>query len=680
PQRLIVEYKDVPRLGTGGPYSFQIHLYPSGRIEFHYQSMQGTRLNEATIGIQNETRDAGLAPAFNVNYVHDNLAIRFEAQTPWLSTTPNAGTVAPGSTAIVTVGFDAADLCGDSYSANLHILSNDPDTPDLPVPVTLNLLGAPDAQIAPATLAFGDVYLTQNAVLAAAVANVGCASLQVTSIAIDNPVFTADVTAPFAVAPGATQVINVTFAPVAVGPATGTLTLTTNDVAHPVLTVALTGTGLANAGIVVMPAAVSVTVPPNQQRTAIMRIDNTGAGDLSYTVPSPELYNKVIAHAKAAAPAVERPKDAVDEEFGIAPLGSGGPDAFGYSWKDSDEVGGPVFNWVEISGTGTAAMTTGDDSNAGPFPIGFTFKYYGTDFTTFRVCSNGWLSFTSTATTYSNTVIPSASAPLNMLAAFWDDLNLSATGSGDIYYQNVGGNLVVQWNNVMRYGTTTPVTFQVILTPAGAITYQYLNLGTALTNSATVGIQNATGTVGLQVVYNAAYLHNNLAIRFQAMPEWATVTPTSGTIPAGGSVDLMVTCDATGMALGVHTGLIRILSNDINNPEVQVPLTMTVQDYTSGVEDQLPTRLVLSQNVPNPFNPSTKISFALPTRGLVDLRVYDVRGALVRTLAAGELDAGHHDYTWTGMSDAGVQVPSGVYVYRLRTAEGDITRSMTLLK
>jgi len=158
------------------------------------------------------------------------------------------------------------------------------------------------------------------------------------------------------------------------------------------------------------------------------------------------------------------------------------------------------------------------------------------------------------------------------------------------------------------------------------------------------------------------------------------VSPTSGSVPAGGSADLTVTLDATGLDLGVHTGLVRILSNDLSNPEVQVPLTMNVQDYISGVENQLPTLLALSQNVPNPFNPSTKISFALPTRGLVDLRVFDVRGALVRTLATGELDAGMHDYMWTGMSDEGVQVPSGVYFYRLRTAEGDITRSMTLVK
>ena len=238
----------------------------------------------------------------------------------------------------------------------------------------------------------------------------------------------------------------------------------------------------------------------------------------------------------------------------------------------------------------------------------------------------------------------------------------------------------MQFNNVMRYNTTTPVTFEVILSPTGNITYQYLNLGTATLNSATVGMQNATGTVGLQVAYNAAYLHDNLAVRFSSLPQWANVTPTSGTLAGGESVDLTVTLDATGLALGVHTGQVRILSNDLSNPVITVPLTMTVQDYTSGVDDKLPSLLSLSQNVPNPFNPSTKISFALPARGLVDLRVFDVRGALVRTLVAGELEPGFHDYAWEGRSDDGVQVPSGVYFYRLRTATGDITRSMTLVK
>jgi len=239
------------------------------------------------------------------------------------------------------------------------------------------------------------------------------------------------------------------------------MTLTTDDVNHPVLTVTLSGNGLNLAGIVVTPSEITQTVPTNATRTRNIHIENAGSGVLNYTVPSPDLYSKVVANAAAPTPAVEKPKGASDTDTDVTPLGSGGPDAYGYRWKDSDAVGGPTFNWTEINTTGTAAMTTGDDSNAGPFNIGFTFKYYGNQFTTFRVCSNGWLSFSSTATTYSNTAIPSASAPLNMLAPFWDDLNLGATGSGDIWYQNVGGNLIVEYDNVMRYGTTTPVKFQV---------------------------------------------------------------------------------------------------------------------------------------------------------------------------------------------------------------------------
>jgi hypothetical protein len=109
-----------------------------------------------------------------------------------------------------------------------------------------------------------------------------------------------------------------------------------------------------------------------------------------------------------------------------------------------------VFNWIDIGDTGTAALAAGDDENAGPLPIGFTFKYYDNQYTTFRVCSNGWLSFSSTVNSYSNAVIPSASAPLNMLAPFWDDLNLTCRGCGRHLLPECRRQPVVQWDGVMR--------------------------------------------------------------------------------------------------------------------------------------------------------------------------------------------------------------------------------------
>ncbi len=73
----------------------------------------------------------------------------------------------------------------------------------------------------------------------------------------------------------------------------------------------------------------------------------------------------------------------------------------------------------------------------------------------------------------------------------------------------------------------------------------------------------------------------------------------------------------------------------------------------------VPTRLVLNQNNPNPFNPSTSISFALPEGGRVALRIYDAQGHLVRTLVDGDLPAANHVYDWDGKDSSGLSVGLG---------------------
>jgi hypothetical protein len=90
--------------------------------------------------------------------------------------------------------------------------------------------------------------------------------------------------------------------------------------------------------------------------------------------------------------------------------------------------------------------------------------------------------------------------------------------------------------------------------------------------------------------------------------------------------------------------------------------------------------LVLEQNQPNPFNPTTKIRFYLPERGMVALEVYDARGALVRRLARGQFDVGAHAIDWDGTDANGQPVASGVYVYRLVTERRAVSKKMVLLK
>lgn len=107
--------------------------------------------------------------------------------------------------------------------------------------------------------------------------------------------------------------------------------------------------------------------------------------------------------------------------------------------------------------------------------------------------------------------------------------------------------------------------------------------------------------------------------------------------------------------------------------------TVSVGDPRDGGPVPLQV-LALGQNFPNPFNPLTAIEFSLPVRGAVALRVFDLRGRWVHTLAEGEFEAGIHRIQWDGTDATGRSVASGTYVYELRTADRVLVRKMGLLK
>lgn len=142
------------------------------------------------------------------------------------------------------------------------------------------------------------------------------------------------------------------------------------------------------------------------------------------------------------------------------------------------------------------------------------------------------------------------------------------------------------------------------------------------------------------------------------------------------------------------------------------------QSITTNIENKdennkLPDNFSLGQNYPNPFNPSTTILFELrkeskgsrveqreirvprPIKGIdkffsplmpenstihTSLKIYNVRGQLVKTLFEGNLPAGKYELIWDGKDESGVEVSSGVYLYRLKTGQGIVTRKMILLK
>lgn len=105
----------------------------------------------------------------------------------------------------------------------------------------------------------------------------------------------------------------------------------------------------------------------------------------------------------------------------------------------------------------------------------------------------------------------------------------------------------------------------------------------------------------------------------------------------------------------------------------------SVVDPGSGIVDA-PRALALRQNMPNPFNPVTRIAYSIPRPAYVRLTIYDVNGRVVRSLVDRSMVADDYVSVWDGRTDGGGEAASGIYLYRL-TADGtELERKMILLR
>ncbi|MCX6175742.1 MAG: T9SS type A sorting domain-containing protein [Ignavibacteriales bacterium] len=95
---------------------------------------------------------------------------------------------------------------------------------------------------------------------------------------------------------------------------------------------------------------------------------------------------------------------------------------------------------------------------------------------------------------------------------------------------------------------------------------------------------------------------------------------------------------------------------------------------------KLPTEFSLLQNYPNPFNPETQISYKLSAGGFISLSVYDLLGREIKTLVSKEQPAGYYSVSWNGKNEFGNAVPSGVYMYSLKTSNFYESKKMILMK
>ena len=111
--------------------------------------------------------------------------------------------------------------------------------------------------------------------------------------------------------------------------------------------------------------------------------------------------------------------------------------------------------------------------------------------------------------------------------------------------------------------------------------------------------------------------------------------------------------------------------------------TAIITDTVTSVSEKIVTHqqdFKLSQNFPNPFNMSTRITFSLQTESRVVIDIYDMQGKHVRQLINKKYGPGTFELDWNGTDDVYNDVASGVYLYSIRTADGEMTKKMILLR
>ncbi|GIF18174.1 hypothetical protein BJ973_008862 [Actinoplanes tereljensis] len=213
------------------------------------------------------------------------------------------------------------------------------------------------------------------------------------------------------------------------------------------------------------------------------------------------------------------------------------------------DYGGMGYACAQVTGTFTAAANvvtalTGDEATTGiTFP--FSFPFHGQTYTSATVSTNGFLTFGSAlgTNTYANPTMPTLAAPNAVVAPFWDDLEIDASASvrTDTIGTAPNRKFVIEWRNaIFRPSGPDRITFEAVFSETtGEIAFNYGTLTTSLQQgaAATIGIENASGTVATLFSYQEARINSGGTITFApnaagTVSGTATVAVTGG--PAAG--------------------------------------------------------------------------------------------------------------------------------------------------
>ncbi|MGL1903364.1 MAG: M4 family metallopeptidase [Fibrobacterales bacterium] len=410
--------------------------------------------------------------------------------------------------------------------------------------------------------------------------NSGTYETVVNSLSSSNNHFSLVNHSPFVVPAQGEYILNIIFTPTASRSEYGELTIQSSADDYPEIIVPLVGEGMEPPQLEISKNAIEVMVLPNEIYIDSLIITNNGSAPLEYHLETNNTQYVPLNPVTQVYPDSwhqPTPKGGVDAVLGnpIA-VSTGGPDAYGYLWEDSDARSGISFSWEDISSSGIIldSISVCDDCFES-VTLPFEFEFYGNRFSSMHVSSNGTINFGVGLSPLGNVVLPSTVAPENLVAGLWDDLVPRI--SGTIYMESFSDRVIVQYDSVRQIGTLNDFTFQMVLYKNGSIQYNYLKVeGSAA--SATVGIQNGMQNDGLTVVYNAPYIHDSLSVLIYTGSTFIDLEHDNGVVRAGESDTVAIAFNRVGMAEGVYTADLQLTHNDpdIVNPVI-IPVSLIIE-------------------------------------------------------------------------------------------------------
>ena len=480
----------------------------------------------------------------------------------WLSVVPDEGQVLSEEFLELDVAFDATDLYGGVYQATIEILSNDPETQQLDIPVVLTVTGAPDILVSDEIVDFGTLYTNYGGSKEIIISNDGTDVLEISSITIDNTSYILSFSE--AVVPYNDEVILIIdFMPLENGEHNGHLTIISNDVDEPQIVVPVLGSSIAPPIISVNPSSLSSNLLTGETETQFLTISNNGESDLSISVSTINVNSRSSMLIPDPGVATNRLK--TEDLKNLWNIDNTFSSESALTRHLSRNNSRPMRNWQLLANDPQDYGSPYDTENiyyeVTDTTLNFKYEYY-----------ESWENF------YGNTIAVlmfNIDNDLQTGLVIDDygmiegiDMVVYSTGLTDYYgidgvyvFDSAYDDLIqidnLSWEN--RENNTNEFSF--------GIPFEYFRGLTSITVASQSGSLNEDGP---DIVPN-----EGMAELLFGLP-WLSIQQEEETISEGSVFDLGVVFDATGLFGGDYEAIINIRSNDPVYPVMEIPVYLNV--------------------------------------------------------------------------------------------------------